>query len=102
MSGTSPADLAYSNAPHEDDNRSNPTRTLAIIKTHALQHRLAIERRILEASFEVRLSTSARLKRSLTDLCAKIVKERQMEFDTSSDQDFLQELFGRDVESLFE
>jgi len=30
------------------------TRTVAIIKTHALAHRFDIERRIQEASFEVR------------------------------------------------
>ena len=30
------------------------TRTVAIIKTHALQHRFDIEKRIQEASFEVR------------------------------------------------
>lgn len=30
------------------------TRTLAIIKTHALAHRFDIEKRIQEASFEVR------------------------------------------------
>ena len=30
------------------------TRTVAIIKTHALNHRFEIERRIEEASFEVR------------------------------------------------
>jgi hypothetical protein len=29
------------------------TRTVAIIKTHALKHRFEIERRIQEASFEV-------------------------------------------------
>ena len=34
------------------------TRTLAIIKTHALAHRFDIERRIQEASFEVRQKTS--------------------------------------------
>ena len=34
------------------------TRTLAIIKTHALAHRFDIERRIQEASFEVRRKTS--------------------------------------------
>lgn len=33
------------------------TRTLAIIKTHALAHRFDIERRIQEASFEVRQNT---------------------------------------------
>lgn len=32
------------------------TRTVAIIKTHALNHRFEIERRIEEASFEVRVS----------------------------------------------
>jgi hypothetical protein len=32
------------------------TRTVAIIKNHALNHRFDIEPRILEASFEVRTS----------------------------------------------
>lgn len=59
------------------------TRTVAIIKTHALHHRFDIERRIQEASFE-------------------IVKERQMEFDTETDPDTLYELFGEDAESLAE
>lgn len=54
MSGTSLAELATANSsPREEDVRSTPTRTLAIIKNHALEHRLTIERRILEASFEV-------------------------------------------------
>lgn len=59
------------------------TRTVAIIKTHALKHRFDIEPRILEAGFE-------------------IVKERQMEFDTESDPEFLVELFGDDAHSLAE
>ncbi|KJA21178.1 hypothetical protein HYPSUDRAFT_165972 [Hypholoma sublateritium FD-334 SS-4] len=59
------------------------TRTVAIIKTHALQHRFDIEKRIQEASFE-------------------IVKERQMEFDTETDPDTLYELFGEDADSLAE
>lgn len=59
------------------------SRTVAIIKTHALHHRFDIERRIQEASFE-------------------IVKERQMEFDTETDPDTLYELFGEDAESLAE
>jgi nucleoside diphosphate kinase len=59
------------------------TRTVAIIKTHALKHRFDIEPRILEAGFE-------------------IVKERQMEFDTESDPEFLIELFGDDAHSLAE
>jgi len=52
------------NAPFDDDPKggstpgpqlsSFPTRTVAIIKTHALVHRFDIERRIQEASFEVR------------------------------------------------
>lgn len=33
------------------------TRTVAIIKNHALQHRFDIEPRIQEASFEVRLGS---------------------------------------------
>ncbi|PPQ69612.1 hypothetical protein CVT24_001368 [Panaeolus cyanescens] len=59
------------------------TRTVAIIKTHALQHRFDIEKRIQEASFE-------------------IVKERQMEFDTETDPDTLWELFGEDTDALAE
>ncbi|KAJ7459868.1 hypothetical protein FB451DRAFT_563301 [Mycena latifolia] len=59
------------------------TRTVAIIKNHALVHRFDIERRIQEASFE-------------------IVKERQMEFDVETDPETLYELFGEDAESLGE
>jgi hypothetical protein len=49
--------------PYHDDSRSSAisppplsyivTRTVAIIKTHALSHRFEIERRIQEAHFEV-------------------------------------------------
>jgi len=59
------------------------TRTVAIIKPHALAHRFDIERRIQEASFE-------------------IVKERQMEFDTETDPDTLYELFGEDADAFAE
>ncbi|KAE9393144.1 nucleoside diphosphate kinase [Gymnopus androsaceus JB14] len=59
------------------------TRTVAIIKNHALGHRFDIEPRIQEASFE-------------------IVKERQMEFDVESDPETLTELFGEDAESFAE
>ncbi|ESK90481.1 thioredoxin domain-containing protein 6 [Moniliophthora roreri MCA 2997] len=62
---------------------SQKTRTVAIIKNHALAHRLDIEPRIVEANFE-------------------IVKERQMEFDVESDPETLYELFGDDAESLGE
>ncbi|KAJ7672722.1 hypothetical protein B0H17DRAFT_1083735 [Mycena rosella] len=62
---------------------SPTTRTVCIIKNHALAHRFDIERRIQEASFE-------------------IVKERQMEFDVETDPDTLYELFGEDAESLGE
>lgn len=58
-----------------------PTRTLAIIKPHAVKHRLTIERRIVEAGFE-------------------IIKERQMQFDPDVDRDTLIELFERDADSL--
>ncbi|KAH7915859.1 hypothetical protein BJ138DRAFT_1141035 [Hygrophoropsis aurantiaca] len=57
------------------------TRTVAMIKTHALEHRLDIEPRILEAGFE-------------------IVKERQMEFDTETDPETLFELFGDNAQFL--
>ncbi|KAG5636554.1 hypothetical protein H0H81_007631 [Sphagnurus paluster] len=59
------------------------TRTVAIIKPHALVHRFDIEPRIQEAGFE-------------------IVKERQMEFDTETDPDTLFELFGEDAASFSE
>ncbi|EKM84277.1 hypothetical protein AGABI1DRAFT_52146, partial [Agaricus bisporus var. burnettii JB137-S8] len=59
------------------------TRTVAIIKHHALHHRFDIEPRIQGASFE-------------------IVKERQMEFDVETDPDALYDLFGEDADSLAE
>ncbi|KAF9444765.1 hypothetical protein P691DRAFT_307224 [Macrolepiota fuliginosa MF-IS2] len=71
-------------APSSPMARSVPvTRTVAIIKNHALRHRFDIEPRIQEASFE-------------------IVKERQMEFDVETDPDALYELFGDDADSLAE
>ncbi|KAI0661934.1 hypothetical protein C8Q70DRAFT_909788 [Cubamyces menziesii] len=62
---------------------SPPTRTVAIIKNHALNHRFDIELRISDAGFE-------------------IVKERQMEFDVETDPETLFELFGSDYESFAE
>ncbi|KAI0648122.1 hypothetical protein C8Q79DRAFT_999563 [Trametes meyenii] len=62
---------------------SPSTRTVAIIKNHALNHRFDIELRISDAGFE-------------------IVKERQMEFDVDTDPDTLFELFGSDYESFAE
>ncbi|KZS93556.1 nucleoside diphosphate kinase, partial [Sistotremastrum niveocremeum HHB9708] len=59
------------------------TRTLAIIKPHAIKHRLTIERRILDAGFEV-------------------IKERKMAFDPDGDRDYMEELFGRDADALVE
>src|ERR1700744_369260 len=64
-----------------DSSSSSKTRTLAIIKPHALKHRLTIEPRIIEAGFE-------------------IVKERMMQFDADSDRDYLDELFGPDACTL--
>jgi hypothetical protein len=40
-------------APHDSSPLFTLTRTVAIIKTHALKHRFDIERRIQEANFEV-------------------------------------------------
>ncbi|KAI0670852.1 hypothetical protein C8Q78DRAFT_1069581 [Trametes maxima] len=72
-------------APGEIDSSpvSPSTRTVAIIKNHALNHRFDIELRISDAGFE-------------------IVKERQMEFDVDTDPDTLFELFGSDYESFAE
>lgn len=39
--------------------RTPITRTVAIIKHHALEHRFDIERRIQDAGFEVRVLTNA-------------------------------------------
>ena len=79
------------------------TRTVAIIKTHALPHRFDIEHRILEASFEVGLLSNFHSSSGLNlALRFQIVKERQIEFDTDSDPDFLDELFGEDAASLAE
>ncbi|KAF9645752.1 hypothetical protein BDM02DRAFT_3189437 [Thelephora ganbajun] len=54
------------------------TRTVAIVKNHALHHCFDIEPRISEAGFE-------------------IVKERQMEFDMESDPEVMYDLFGEDA-----
>ncbi|KAF8073700.1 hypothetical protein FPV67DRAFT_761219 [Lyophyllum atratum] len=70
-------------ASHHSPSNYPITRTVAIIKTHALARRFDIEPRIQEASFE-------------------IVKERQMEFDTETDPDTLYELFGEDATSFSE
>ncbi|KAJ7675820.1 hypothetical protein DFH06DRAFT_1435342 [Mycena polygramma] len=75
------------------------TRTVAIIKNHALGHRFDIERRIQEASFEVPRSSCVQNRSSST---SQIVKERQMEFDVESDPETLFELFGEDADSLGE
>ncbi|KAJ6477436.1 hypothetical protein C8R47DRAFT_1075390 [Mycena vitilis] len=76
------------------------TRTVAIIKNHALGHRFDIERRIQEASFEVPRSFVFRIEPH--PLVTQIVKERQMEFDVESDPETLFELFGEDADSLGE
>ncbi|KIK52033.1 hypothetical protein GYMLUDRAFT_371904 [Collybiopsis luxurians FD-317 M1] len=70
-------------APSTPQPQPKTTRTVAIIKNHALGHRFDIEPRIQEARFE-------------------IVKERQMEFDVESDPETLYELFGEDAESFAE
>lgn len=81
------------------------TRTVAIIKNHALQHRFDIEPRILEANFEVRGLLSfyrSNVKLMPINFSVQIVKERQMEFDTETDPETLYELFGEDADSLAE
>lgn len=89
------------------------TRTVAIIKNHALAHRFEIEPRILAASFEVLHFYFIRVigcewgdcvyANCVTRTAAvQIVKERQMEFDTTTDPATLEELFGEDAASLAE
>ena len=46
--------MSGSSTPTPDEPRMRITRTVAIIKNHALKYRLTIERRIEEAGFEVR------------------------------------------------
>jgi len=81
--------------------RGRMTRTVAIIKNHALEHRFEIERRIQEASFEVRRFLPV-CHRSHADSEHEILKERQLEFDTETDPETLEELFGEDAHSLAE
>ncbi|KAI0076701.1 hypothetical protein K474DRAFT_1198308 [Panus rudis PR-1116 ss-1] len=76
-----PADTQTS--PSSNASTAKRTRTVAIIKTHALEHRFDIEPRISEAGFE-------------------IVKERQMEFDVETDPDTMYELFGEDYVTFAE
>ncbi|KLO16795.1 hypothetical protein SCHPADRAFT_822684 [Schizopora paradoxa] len=87
MSDSSPNTPRSSNASFEtegaDASSRRLTRTVALIKQHALEHRMDIERRVEEAGFE-------------------ISKERQMEFTAESDQEYLHELFGDDTPALFE
>ena len=49
-----PSSLIQEPLQHSTSSLTPVSRTLAIIKTHALAHRFDIERRIQEASFEVR------------------------------------------------
>ncbi|PVF95618.1 hypothetical protein CPB86DRAFT_787859 [Serendipita vermifera] len=78
MSGTSET------SPHSSPNgHRHLTRTVGIIKNHALKHRMTIERRIIDSGFD-------------------IVKERQMEFSPDSDREVLEELFGNDASALTE
>jgi hypothetical protein len=95
---------------HDPLNSSTPTptspfvsstRTVAIIKPHAVDHRFEIEHRISEAKFEVRVSSSTVSCASYTAVL-QIVKERQMEFDMETDPDALFELFGDDARSFAE
>ena len=46
--------MSGSSTPTTDEPRMRITRTVAIIKNHALKYRLTIERSIEEAGFEVR------------------------------------------------
>jgi hypothetical protein len=96
---------------------AGPTRTVAIIKHHALEHRFDIEARITEAGFEVSLRfsvphTCPSCYTLLPLVCivhvltchasSQIVKERQMEIDVETDPDTLVELFGEDAYSFSE
>ncbi|KAJ3841643.1 hypothetical protein F5878DRAFT_609690 [Lentinula raphanica] len=91
LSSDAPFDSEHEETVHVDNEDSSVypapatpqpkiTRTVAIIKNHALGHRFDIESKIQEASFE-------------------IVKERQMDVDVS-DLDTLYEIFGEDAESF--
>jgi hypothetical protein len=91
-----------SEVPIPPTNPSSTTRTVAIIKHHALNHRFDIERRIQEASFEVRSHLHVPESKFISVLPPQIVKERQMEFDVETDPETLYELFGEDADSLGE
>ena len=92
---------------HVESMLASPTdtsaRTVAIIKTHALDHRFDIESRIVEAGFDVSLPLSTEVVRGrLTNPDTQIVKERQMEFDIETDPETMFELFGEDYETFAE
>jgi hypothetical protein len=90
--------LHNSSTPTPTSPLMNRTRTVAIIKPHAVDHRFEIEHRISEAKFEVRIFSS-----TVSQLSSfQIVKERQMEFDMETDPDALFELFGDDARSFAE
>ena len=55
---------------------STLTRTVAIIKNHALQHRFDIEPRIIEANFEVRVICGYRLNISVKFSCRSSKKDK--------------------------
>jgi hypothetical protein len=75
------------------------TRTVAIVKKHALHNRLDIEPRIFEAGFEVRQPHShlVTVEALNSSRILQIVKERQMEFDMESDPEVMYDLFGDDA-----
>ena len=68
-----------SSPPSVASSGSLPSRTLAVLKPHAVKHRLTIEPRILQAGFE-------------------IVKERQLQFHP--DDPLVHDLFGYEATSL--
>jgi len=74
------------------------TRTVALIKNHALHHRLDIEPLICEAGFDVRQPPAPTPSRRAESISLRqIVKERQMEFDMVSDPEIMYDLFGEDA-----
>ena len=57
------------------------TRTVAIIKPHAVDHRFEIEHRITEGKFEVRLSSSTTPSRKSIPMIFFLAADRKREAD---------------------
>ena len=111
MSGTSP------HSPSSPSGRHYPTRTVGIIKNHALSHRqvplVFSERHLIPESFQAqhRAQDYRRWLRHYQGASGTLLElgiypladhEIQLEFSADTDREVLEELFGNDARALHE